>query len=211
MEYILKVFFFYSDESNFWKTNNRYESKFSWLAVLFKNFFKKIKIQPNMSEQEKKRQRIYDLLHAETKPKFLCLPYTKQRKKIPEKGLFKEKGSGRLNEKWKEDFLTALATTIKKDPITAIRKHANDLKVHEKTVQTTINQDLSPDLNPLDYAIWGVLENKTNAISHSNIGSLKTAIEEEWNKMFEEFFLKACKSFRRRVDTIIEKNGGHIE
>ena len=26
-----------------------------------------------MSEQEKKRQRIYDLLNAETKPKFPCL------------------------------------------------------------------------------------------------------------------------------------------
>ena len=32
--------------------------------------FLKIKIQPNMSEQEKKRQRIYDLLNAETKPKY---------------------------------------------------------------------------------------------------------------------------------------------
>ena len=30
----------------------------------------KIKIQPNMSEQEKKRQRIYHLLNAEIKPKF---------------------------------------------------------------------------------------------------------------------------------------------
>ena len=38
-----------------------------------------IKIQPSMSEQEKKRQRIYDLLNAETKPNFLCLPYTKKR------------------------------------------------------------------------------------------------------------------------------------
>ena len=28
-----------------------------------------IKIQPNMSDQEKKWQRIYDLLNAETKPK----------------------------------------------------------------------------------------------------------------------------------------------
>ena len=63
----------------------------------------------------------------------------------------------------------------------------------------------SPDLNPLDYAIWSVLENKTNTSSHRNIGSLKTAIEEEWNKMTEEFTLKACKSFRRRVDTILEK------
>ena len=31
-----------------------------------------------MSELEKKRSRIYDLLN-ETKPKFPCLPYTKQR------------------------------------------------------------------------------------------------------------------------------------
>ena len=44
-----------------------------------------IKIQPNMSHQEKKRQRIYDLLNAETQPKFLRLPYTKQRKNFTEK------------------------------------------------------------------------------------------------------------------------------
>ena len=43
----------------------------------------------------------------------------------------------------------------------SIRKHINDLKVHEKTVRRAIKRDLSPDLNPLDYAIWGILENKT--------------------------------------------------
>ena len=37
------------------------------ISLLFKQFF--IKIQSNMSEQEKKRQIIYDLLNAETKPK----------------------------------------------------------------------------------------------------------------------------------------------
>ena len=51
----------------------------------------------------------------------------------------------------------------------------------------------SPSCNPFDYAIWGVLENKTNATSHPNIDSLKIAIEEKWNKMSEEFILKACK------------------
>ena len=44
-------------------------SKFSRSALLCKYFF--IKIQPNMSEQEKKWQRIYDQLNAETKPKNL--------------------------------------------------------------------------------------------------------------------------------------------
>ena len=59
---------------------------------------------------------------------------------------------------------------------------------------------------PLDYVIWGDFENKTKAISHPNIGFLKTAIEEEWNKMSEKFILKACQSFQRRVDRTIETN-----
>ena len=79
------------------------------------------------------------------------------------------------------------------------------MNVPEKTERTVIKQELSPDLNPLHDAIWGVLENKTNATSHPNICSLKTTIEDEWNKMSEEFILKACKPFRRRIDTIIEK------
>ena len=78
-------------------------------------------------------------------------------------------------------------------------------------MKTSIKQYSSLDLNPLDYAMWGVGRKQTNATSHPNIVSVKTAIEKEWNKMPEEFILKACKSFRRRVDTMIENYGGHIE
>ena len=53
--------------------------------------------------------------------------------------------------------------------------------------------------------IWEILESKTNATSHLNIGSLKTAIEEGWNKMSEDFILKTYKLSQRCVDTIIEK------
>ena len=67
----------------------------------------------------------------------------------------------------------------------------------------------STHLNPLNYTIWGVLGNKINATSHPNIGFLKTAIEEEWNKMCEEFILKACKSLQRHVE--MEKNDSLIE
>ena len=97
---------------------------------------------------------------------------------------------------------------IKSDPTTSIRKHANESRVHEKTVGTAIKQDLSPDLNLLGYTRRGVLENKTNTTSHQNVCTFKTAIEEEWNKMSEEFISKACKSFRGRVVTIIEKKRG---
>ena len=63
-----------------------------------------------MSEQEKKRQRIYDLFDAKTKI-FL------QKKSFLRKG-----GSGGLNKKWKEGFLTSLATAIKKRPHNVYKK-----------------------------------------------------------------------------------------
>ena len=109
------------------------------------------------------------------------------------------------NKLFKKKGLNKNATAIKKYPTTSIRKHANELKAYDKTVGTAFKQDLSPSLNPLDYAICGVLENKTNATSNPNIDSLKTVIEEEWNKISEEFILEACESFQRFVDTIIEK------
>ena len=74
-----------------------------------------------MSEQEKKWERIYDLLDTKTKPQ----------------------------------------------------------KISE-IIGVSLWLPSSPDFNPLDYAIWSILENKTNATSHPNI-------EEEWNKMSEEF------------------------
>ena len=43
------------------------------------------------------------------------------------------------------------------------------------------------------------------------IYELFKAIEDECNKISEEFILKACKSFRRYVDTTIPKKGIHIE
>ena len=90
---------------------------------------------------------------------------------LTKKEYFKEK-------EWKiERKKNALA--IKKDSPTSIRNLANELKVQAKIVRTAIKQDLSPDHYPLDEAIWGVLENKTNSTFHQNIGSLKTAMEEE--------------------------------
>ena len=52
-------------------------------------------------------------------------------------------------------------------------------------MRTAIKQDLSSDIKHLHYATSGVLENKTNVTSNPNFGSLKTTLEEEWNKMPE--------------------------
>ena len=73
------------------------------ISSILKQFKKKDKIQLNRSEQDNKPQRIYDLLNAETKTKFLCLPYTKQRRTIffYRKRDFKDKGEWMIEPKMK--------------------------------------------------------------------------------------------------------------
>ncbi|QQP57906.1 Uncharacterized protein FKW44_003059 [Caligus rogercresseyi] len=57
----------------------------------------------------------------------------------------------------------------------------------------------SPDVNPLDFAVWGFLEGKTNKTSHTSVEALKATIT------------KDCASVRPRIEAIIRNNGGHIE
>ena len=69
----------------------------------------------------------------------------------------------------------------------------------------------SPDLNPLDYGIWGYVEAKACATPHSNVESLKASVDREWAAMPEAYVVKTCRSFRRRLEAIIASNGGHFE
>ena len=77
-----------------------------------------------------------------------------------------------------------------------IRKDTYELKVCKTTVRTAIKQDLSTDHNTLVSVVCGALENRTNATSHPNIGSLKTALGKELNRMSEEFILIHAKHFK---------------
>ncbi|QQP51511.1 Uncharacterized protein FKW44_012900 [Caligus rogercresseyi] len=68
-----------------------------------------------------------------------------------------------------------------------------------------------PDVNPLDFAVWGFLEGKTNKTSHTSVEALKTTITKEWDNMSEDFIKTSCASVRPRIEAIIRNNGGHIE
>ncbi|QQP57385.1 Uncharacterized protein FKW44_002357 [Caligus rogercresseyi] len=69
----------------------------------------------------------------------------------------------------------------------------------------------SPDVNPLDFAVWGFLEGKTNKTSHTSVEALKANITKEWDNMSEDFIKTSCASVRPRIEAIIRNNGGHIE
>ena len=94
------------------------------------------------------------------------------------------------------------------EPMIFLTSKLSQKKISEITLLVA---SIKPNPKTSDYSIWGVLENKLNATSLPNIGLLKIATEEEWNKTSEEFILKACKWFWRRANITIAKDIGHIE
>ena len=92
-----------------------------------------------MSEPNKKRRRIYYLLYAETEPKFLCLPYTKQRKNLLQKKSFlRKKRSWAGNKKTKNKKFFNCSHYSDEEETHKVNKYANELEVYEKTVWTAI-------------------------------------------------------------------------
>lgn len=69
----------------------------------------------------------------------------------------------------------------------------------------------SPDLNPLDYYVWGTLERETNKSSHNTVESLKRAITTAAANMLADEVEHACSRFRKRIEQVIEAKGSWIE
>ena len=69
----------------------------------------------------------------------------------------------------------------------------------------------SPDLNPLDFGIWGYLESKVSATHHKSLEALKTKLRKEWLKMPQDVIRDSCRSFSRRLQLVIDSNEKHIE
>lgn len=69
----------------------------------------------------------------------------------------------------------------------------------------------SPDLNPLDYSIWRIIEEKACAKPHKNLDSLKRSI----SKVVEEIDMNAVRiaidDWPRRLRACIRARGGHFE
>jgi len=69
----------------------------------------------------------------------------------------------------------------------------------------------SPDLNPLDYACWSILEAEVNAESHQSVESLKQAIIDSFKNMDQKIINKSIDDWMNRLDKVISANGGHFE
>lgn len=69
----------------------------------------------------------------------------------------------------------------------------------------------SPDLNPLDFCAWGILESKVLTKKYQSVDHLKTALRREWAKIPQSHFRAACDGFVCRLKAIIRTKGGQFE
>ena len=69
----------------------------------------------------------------------------------------------------------------------------------------------SPDLNPLDYFVWGRLQGAVNNKRHKSLEELKRSLKREWGKLSMEETCQACKAFLPRLRLCIKKKGGYFE
>jgi len=73
----------------------------------------------------------------------------------------------------------------------------------------------SPDLNPVDYAVWGALQQQVqHNRTFTTVNQLKQAITEEWNKLSQRFIDRSIDEWRRRLipgTRVVQQQGGHID
>jgi len=69
----------------------------------------------------------------------------------------------------------------------------------------------SPDLNPIDYAVWRALQQKVYQQHVSSMHALKEKIQRSWDELSQDFVNRAIEQWRQRLRSVVKCNSGHIE
>ena len=69
----------------------------------------------------------------------------------------------------------------------------------------------SPDLNPLDFFVWGYLEAQVKRIKPTSVEELRAAVEDVARTVPEEMIRDAAKNVIKRCKACIAASGGHFE
>lgn len=77
-------------------------------------------------------------------------------------------------------------------------------------ISTDLWPPSSPDLNPLDFSIWGILKAKACSKKHSSLEALKQTLTREWNRISQNVIRAACMAFRKRLSLVVKAKGGNI-
>src|SRR6478735_1624564 len=69
----------------------------------------------------------------------------------------------------------------------------------------------SPDLNPVDYKIWGVLQERVYKPKIRDVEHLKERLVEEWASFDQKIIDGSINQWRKRLRACVSADGGHFE
>ena len=69
----------------------------------------------------------------------------------------------------------------------------------------------SPDLNPLDYSLWSILEQKISNKRYTTVDGLKAVLKRAWDEITVPELATIIDSFPKRLKKCIEAKGGNFE
>jgi len=68
----------------------------------------------------------------------------------------------------------------------------------------------SPDLNPADYHVWIILEQRVYCTCNHDVSHLKTRLVEEWQKFDQKINDWVIKQWHPSLRSCIQQGGGHF-
>ena len=69
----------------------------------------------------------------------------------------------------------------------------------------------SPDLNPVDYSIWGILQERVYRSQIHDVKELKERLLRKWRLLDHTIITAAIVQWRSRLNACVRVNGGHFE
>jgi hypothetical protein len=69
----------------------------------------------------------------------------------------------------------------------------------------------SPDLNPVDYEVWSVMQERVYRTKVRDIEDLRHRIVQVWDELDQRVIDASVKQWRTRLRACVAANGGHFE
>jgi transposase len=69
----------------------------------------------------------------------------------------------------------------------------------------------SPDLNPVDYSIWSIMEQRVYQKRIQNTDELRQCLVSVWNDLEQHLIDTAIDQWRRRLAKCVREKGSHFE
>jgi inhibitor of nuclear factor kappa-B kinase subunit alpha len=69
----------------------------------------------------------------------------------------------------------------------------------------------SPDLNPVDYRIWGLIQERVYQTAIKDVNELKQRLISVWDELKQSVVDKAIEQWRPRLRACVRAKGGHFE